>query len=394
MKKQLSDFGMIGLGVMGASLARNIHSRGFRVSLYNRHYDRTKELMDAHGDENFVPAKSLKSFVQSIERPRPIMIMVKAGPAVDAVIEQLLPHLEKGDIIIDGGNSWYKDTQRRNAELLKKGLHFVGAGVSGGEEGALKGPSIMPGGTRDAWKRTKPMFEAIAAKDFSGGPCVTYIGDDGAGHYVKMLHNGIEYAIMQMIAETYDVFSNIYDLTPPQIADIFETYNNGKFQSYLADITIPILRKKDDQKGKRGFIIDKILDQASNKGTGKWTSLDALDRGVAIPSITAAVYARYMSTDKKLRETLEKQFPAPNMNKPMPLNVMVKVVEDALYAGTISAFAQGFDLIQHAAKAEGWNIKMKEVARIWEGGCIIRAKMLKLFKNHLSIILKSSKTSS
>lgn len=371
---------MIGLGVMGASLARNIHSHGFAVSVYNRHYDKTKALMDAHGDDNFIPAKSLKAFVQSIKRPRPMMIMVKAGPAVDAVIAQLLPHLDKGDIIIDGGNSHYKDTQRRNQELLKQHVHFVGAGISGGEEGALNGPSIMPGGTREAWKCVKPMFEAIAAKDFSGGPCVTYVGDDGAGHYVKMVHNGIEYAIMQMIAETYDLFSTVYKLNPDQIADIFAGYNHGKLESFLLEIAEPILRKKDSKKGKSGYIIDTILDQASNKGTGTWASLDALDRGVAIPSITAAVYARYMSSEKKLRVSLNDQYPTLPTKPPVPLKKMIKLVEDGMYAASISMFAQGFDLIKRAAKEEGWKVNMKEIARIWEGGCIIRAKMLTLFK--------------
>lgn len=377
MSSSQTDFGLIGLGTMGAALARNVESRGFAVSVYNRHFDKTKAFLKAH-DGNFVGPKSLKVFVQSIKRPRKIMIMVKAGPAVDAVIESLFPHLQKGDIIVDGGNSFYKDTKRRETDLKKKGILLMGCGVSGGEEGALKGPSLMPGGSKKAWKTMKPILESIAAKDFSGGPCVMHVGPDAAGHYVKMVHNGIEYGIMQLMAETYSLLRNVYNMPAYKIGDVFEKWNRGKHKSFLFEIAVPVLQQEDEKKGEC-CLIYKILDKASNKGTGKWASLDALDRGIAIPTITQAVYARYISTEKETRKMMEKAYPHKHPRKHLPAKKYEDLLRDALYAAIISTFAQGYDLIQRVSNEEGWDIDLAEVSRIWEGGCIIRAKLLKHF---------------
>lgn len=375
MKK--SDFAVIGLGVMGASLARNVESRGYTVSVYNRDHKKTDKFLKSF-EGNFQTGNDYKSFIKTIARPRKILIMVKAGAPVDYVIADLLPHLNKGDIIIDGGNSYYKDTQRREADLKKKGMHFVGMGVSGGEEGALTGPSMMPGGSKESWKILKPILTNIAAKDFAGGPCVTHIGADGAGHYVKMVHNGIEYGVMQLLAEAYDIYRNVYKLKPNQISNIFAKYNKGKLNSFLFEISTDILAKKDDIKGKRGYLIDKILDKAAQKGTGKWTSADTLDRGLPLPTITEAVYARYISGEKSKREQLAKLYKKKKTGKPMPLATFEKLLEDALYAAMFSTYAQGYALIARTAKQEKWNINFSEVSRIWQGGCIIRAKLLKI----------------
>jgi 6-phosphogluconate dehydrogenase len=375
----LSDFGFVGLGTMGSNLARNVASRQFRVSVYNRTEKVTDEFIKKYGNDFLVGEKNLKSFVKSIKRPRKIMILIKAGLAVDAVTKALLPHLQKGDIIIDGGNSYYRDTQKRFVELKKRGIHFMGCGVSGGEEGALNGPSLMPGGSRGAWKSTRKIFEAIAADDFTGDPCVTYIGDNGAGHYVKMVHNGIEYAVMQLMSETYSLYRKVYKLSSPKIAKRFEKMNNGKLNSFLFEIAIPVLRKKDEKKGKC-CLIYKILDSAGSKGTGKWTVIDALDRGVAVPSIAQAVFSRSISTEKKERVELEKIYPHQH-KKQMSLFKFDKTIEDALYAAILSCYAQGYDLIQKAAQEEKWAIDLAEVCRIWEGGCIIRAKLLNIMHN-------------
>ncbi|MSU75457.1 MAG: NADP-dependent phosphogluconate dehydrogenase [Candidatus Magasanikbacteria bacterium] len=379
-----SDLGLIGLAVMGSNLARNFASRGFSVSVYNRSRERTDEFIKEFG--NLTPPVSppargeligtydYKTFVKSIKRSRKIMVMVKAGAPVDGVIADLLPHLEAGDIIIDGGNSNYRDTQRRCKELSSKGIHFVGCGVSGGEEGALKGPSIMPGGTKEAWKALKQYLEAIAAKDFKGKPCVTYVGDNGAGHYVKMVHNGIEYAVMQLLAEAYQMLRVVYKQKPNEIAALFKKYNAGKLNSFLFQIAVPVLTRKDDLKP--GFLIDHILDRAGAKGTGAWTSADALERGIGIPSITEAVFARSISSLKDERLKLAKLYAQNVKFKPLPLASFEKVLENALYVAMISCYAQGYELIRAAAAAEGWEINLAEVSRIWEGGCIIRAKLL------------------
>ena len=370
-----SNIGLIGLSVMGSNLARNIANNGFSISVYNRTRARTEEFDKEHGNAQITPAYSVKDFIKSLELPKKIIIMVKAGKPVDDVIGEMLPYLEKGDIVIDAGNSFYKDTERRYAELKTKKIQFVGMGVSGGEEGALKGPSIMPGGDHKAWISIAPILKAISAKDFSGKSCVTHIGSGASGHYVKMVHNGIEYAVMELMAESYALLKNVYHLSSPKIADIFEKYHKGKLNSYLFEISLSVLRKKDDLTGK-GYLLDHILDRAGSKGTGQWTSVDALERGVSISSITEAVFARYESADKKEREELAKLYPQKKFNKKIPLKFFIPLLENALYVAIISAYAQGYNLIQKTAVGEKWNVNIAEVTRIWQGGCIIRAKLL------------------
>ncbi len=368
------DIGIIGLAVMGANLARNFASRGSSTAVFNRSEERTDELLALHGNEHLVGYYDIKDFVKSLARPRKVMIMVKAGPAVDTVIASILPHLQKGDIIIDGGNTYYRDTERRHDELEKKGIHYVGCGVSGGEEGALHGPSLMPGGSKESWNAVKPVLEPIAAKDFGGKPCVTHVGLGAAGHYVKMVHNGIEYAIMQMIAETYDILRRSQGMSASQIGDVFAKWNRGKLGSFLFETAEAVLAKEDDKTD--GMLIDNILDVAGAKGTGKWTSQDALDRGVPVPSIAEAVFARGASGKKKLRQALGDSW-QPVKKKMGKSDDVVKLLGEALYAAIYSAYAQGYDLIQTASKEEGWKVNVAEVSRIWEGGCIIRAKLLK-----------------
>lgn len=376
----LAHIGVIGLGTMGANLARNFASRGYRVAVINRSSEKTEQFMvDYHEEGHFVANTELKQFIASLERPRKIMLMVKAGDAVDDVIEDLYPHLEKGDIIIDGGNSLYVHTQDRFSHLKEEGIHFMGVGVSGGEEGALHGPSMMPGGSKQAWRSLKSLFESVAAKDFSGNPCVAYIGNGGAGHYVKMVHNGIEYGIMQAMAEMYDLLTSVYGFSAAQVSDMFAALNKGMLKSFLFDIAIDVLYKKDDIKGKRGFLVDKILDKASQKGTGKWTSQDALDRGIAIPGISEAVFARVASSFKDLRTTLAKQYPIKKGKKAIPKKELESVLRSAMEGVFISLFAQGFHLIQEASAEEKWAVNLSDVARIWQGGCIIRCGMLKEF---------------
>ncbi len=374
MKKRLSDFGLIGLGTMGQALARNVESRGFVVSVYNRSHEKTEKFLKEF-EGNFQGLEQVGAFVRSIERPRKIMIMVKDGKPVDMVINGLMSHLDNGDIIIDGGNSYYRDTQRRFESCKKQGIQYIGCGVSGGEEGALNGPSLMPGGNKGAYRSVKKIFEAISAKDFAGKPCVTYIGDKGAGHYVKMVHNGIEYGIMQLMAETYQMLHTTLGMPAEDIAKVFEKFNAGKLDSYLMEIAVPVL-SKGCAPGQHACLIYKVLDKASNKGTGKWTSIDALDRGVAVPSIAQSVFARYISTEKDERKKLEKLYKTSYKKKTIAKTRFTRTLEDALYAAIFSIFAQGYDLIQKAAEDEGWDIDMAEVSRIWEGGCIIRAKLL------------------
>jgi 6-phosphogluconate dehydrogenase len=385
-----SNIGLIGLSVMGSNLARNIANHNFTISVYNRTKARTDEFIKEHGNSHLVPTYSYGKFVESLEFPRKIIIMVKAGKPVDDVINELLPHLKIGDIVIDAGNSFYKDTQRRYKELKTKKIQFVGMGVSGGEEGALKGPSIMPGGNREAWLAIAPILKAISAKDFSGKPCVTYIGNDASGHYVKMIHNGIEYAVMEFMAESYSLLKNVYKLASPEIADIFEIFYKGKLNSYLFEISIPVLRRKDDLTGK-GYLIDHILDRAGSKGTGQWASVDALQRGISIPSITEAVFARYESAEKKDRLELAKLYSKKSYFKKVPLKSFIPLLENALYVAMISAYAQGYNLIQKTAMEEKWKINISEITRIWEGGCIIRAKLLNvLHRAYIQSNLKNS----
>ncbi len=376
-----SDIGLIGLGVMGQNIARNIESKGFNVSVYNRNEKVTKNFIKKNNNKKnkkLIGFEDYESFVNSLKSPKKIFIMVTAGDPVDFVIKDVSKYLSKGDVIIDGGNSFYKDTQRRFLDLQKKGIYFLGTGVSGGEEGASHGPSIMPGGSHQGYKEVKNILQKIAARDFDDKPCVTYIGNNAAGHYVKMVHNGIEYGVMQIIAEAYHVLSKSYGLKSNQIAKIFSKYTNSRLSSFLLDISVEVLEKKDS-KHKDQYLINKILDKASQKGTGKWASLDALDRGVAIPSITQAVYARFISGEKETRKNLNKLY----LNKIIYKKPKIKLkkfeilLERALYASMLSIFSQGYDLMAKASQEEKWNLDLAEISRIWEGGCIIRADILK-----------------
>jgi len=374
MKKH--DIALIGLGVMGQSLARNLASRKLSVLTFNRHTEKAKKYIKEYGNEYLDYRASLKQLVLELKAPRKLILMVPAGEPVDEMIAKLTPLLKRGDILIDAGNSHFPETIRRAEALKKKGIQFVGMGVSGGEEGALRGPSIMPGCSAQTWKEISPVLKKIAAKDFNGKPCVTHVGTDGAGHYVKMVHNGIEYAVMQLMAEAYSMLKTLYGLTPDQIASVFERYNKGALKSYLFDISVPVLSRKDDLK--KGNLIDSILDKAGQKGTGRWTSVDALKRGAVIPTLTLAVFARGVSSFKEERVKLSRFYKKPKPKSLMPLGEFTAGLEDALYAAMISCYAQGFELIRMAAEEQKWKIDFAEVARIWEGGCIIRADLLKV----------------
>jgi 6-phosphogluconate dehydrogenase len=366
--------GLIGLATMGANLARNLSGHGIKTVVFNRTFEKTQEYIKEFGNENLGGREDLKSFVESLENPRKIILLVKAGEPVDEMIQQLKPLLQSGDSIIDCGNSNYGDTIRRAGELEPSGIHFVGCGISGGEEGALHGPSLMPGSSNQSWNMMQPLFEKIAAKDFQGNPCVTHVGEDGAGHYVKMVHNGIEYAVMQVMSEAYDLLRKCYDLKAEAIADIFEQYNKGTLESYLFEISVPVLRKKDED-GK-SHLIDALLDKAGQKGTGKWTAIEGLDRAVGVSSISEAVFARVNSGKKDLRKKLSSHFPKTHLRSRLSLPDFTKMLEKALYASLLSIYAQGFELIKKAANENSWNINLSEIARIWQGGCIIRARML------------------
>lgn len=382
------DIALIGLGVMGQSLARNMASRKFRVLGWDRHEEKSIEFIKEYGNFYLDYCKDFRCLATELKAPRKYLIMVPAGPSVDDVIKRLKPYLKKGDILIDGGNSNFKETIRRVDELKKKGIYFVGMGVSGGEEGALRGPSIMPGCDTKTWKIISPILKKIAAKDFKGGPCVTHVGTDGAGHYVKMVHNGIEYGIMQMMAEAYDSLRQIYGLPANKISKIFSGYNKGKLRSFLFEIAVPVLGKKDDTK--KGYLVDYILDKAGQKGTGRWTGMDALELGMPMPATIEALHGRSISSFKDQRVTLSRSYKKPISKKSIPLNRFEKQLGDALFAGMIVAYAQGFELIREAAKERGWKVNLAEIARIWQGGCIIRANLLKVIhkafqkkQNHL-----------
>ncbi len=375
-----SKIGLVGLAVMGENLALNVESKGFPISVYNRTAEKTEALLAGRAKgKRLVGAKTIPEFLGSLERPRRVILMVKAGAPVDDMIAQIAPHLEPGDILIDGGNSHFADTRRRHDALKAKGLNFIGSGVSGGEEGALKGPSLMPGGPREAYEHLRPVWERIAAQ-VDDGPCCAYIGPDGAGHFVKMSHNGIEYGDMQLIAESYDVLRRLLGLEAPQPAGIFAEWNKGLLSSYLVEITATVLAKKDPETGKP--LVDLILDKAGQKGTGKWMSQIALDLGVPIPTINAAVEARILSAFKDDRVRASKVLPGP---RPEPYKgdpkALVEAVRDALYASKICSYAQGMVMIKAAGDEYKWNLDLGEIARIWKGGCIIRAQFLDLIKN-------------
>jgi 6-phosphogluconate dehydrogenase len=377
MAKQ--QIGVIGLAVMGKNLALNIESRGYSVAVYNRSLEKTDEFLKEAVGKNVVGTYSIEEFVNSLEKPRKILLMVKAGAATDATIEQLKPYLEKGDILIDGGNTYFKDTQRRNKELAELGIHFIGTGVSGGEEGALKGPSIMPGGQKEAHELVRPIFEAIAAK-VDGEPCTTYIGPDGAGHYVKMVHNGIEYGDMQLIAESYFLLKHVLGLSAQELHQVFAEWNKGELDSYLIEITADIFTKIDEETGKP--LVDVILDKAGQKGTGKWTSQSALDLGVPLPIITESVFARFISALKDERVHASKLLKGPE-TKPFTgdREAFIESVRKALYMSKICSYAQGFAQMKAASDEYGWDLKYGDIAMIFRGGCIIRAQFLQKIKD-------------
>lgn len=373
------DIGLIGLAVMGENLILNMESHGFFVAVFNRTTSKVDDFIIGRAKGKKIKGTySLPEFVKSLKRPRKIMMMVKAGKAVDELIDQLLPLLEEGDILIDGGNSYFKDTIRRTQFVESKGLLYIGAGVSGGEEGALRGPSIMPGGSEKAWLQVKPIFQSIAAKVADGSPCCEWVGRDGAGHFVKMVHNGIEYSDMQMIAESYAIMQNALGLTPLQMQPIFQEWNKGELDSYLISITADIMGKKDEETGKP--MLDVILDAAGQKGTGRWTSQEALDLGVPAPTVVEAVLARAMSAIKEERVAASKVLKGPTAKFSGAKKKFIEMIRQALYASKICSYAQGFQLMHEAAKVYGWNLKYGEIALMWREGCIIRAQFLEKIK--------------
>ncbi|MFP6561455.1 NADP-dependent phosphogluconate dehydrogenase [Paraburkholderia sp. B3] len=373
MSKQ--PIGVVGLAVMGSNLALNIESRGHAVSVFNRSRERTDELIAEYPDRKLVPSYTLEEFVASLEKPRRILLMVKAGEPTDATIAALKPLLDQGDILIDGGNTHFTDTIRRNQELAKAGLHFIGTGVSGGEEGALKGPSIMPGGPRDAYDLVAPILTEIAAKAPDGAPCVAYMGPDGAGHYVKMVHNGIEYGDMQLIAESYAVLKQVLGLSNEELGKVYTEWNQGELDSYLIEITSKIFGKKDEETGKD--LVDVILDRAAQKGTGKWTSQNALDIGVPLPLITESVFARVLSSLKTQRVAASKVLSGP-AHKPFTgdRTAFIEAVRRALYLSKVISYAQGFAQLRAASDEYKWDLQYGTIAKIFRAGCIIRARFL------------------
>ncbi|MEV4255347.1 NADP-dependent phosphogluconate dehydrogenase [Spirillospora sp. NPDC049652] len=368
-----ANIGVTGLAVMGRNLARNLARHGYAVAVHNRTDARTRALVEEFGTEGtFLPAMSAAEFAASLERPRRVVVMVKAGAPTDAVIEEFASLLEPGDIIVDGGNAHFLDTRRREAALRERGLHFVGAGISGGEEGALHGPSIMPGGSAESWEALRPLLESIAAR-VDGVPCTTHIGPDGAGHFVKMVHNGIEYADMQLIAESYDLLRHAGGFEPAELAEVFRTWNTGRLDSYLIEITADILAHTDPDTGRP--FVDVVLDQAEQKGTGRWTVQTALDLGSPVNGIAEAVFARSTSGHADLRKAA-RALPGPPRTPVADAAAFADKVEQALYASKIVAYAQGFDQIQAGSAEYGWDIDLGATAAIWRGGCIIRAKFL------------------
>lgn len=372
-----ADIGVYGLGVMGANLARNLARHGHSVAVFNRTPARTRRLMENHADEgDFVPAARPADFVASLRRPRAVIVMVQAGAATEAVIDQLRALLEPGDIIVDAGNTFYRDTQRREAALRESGIHFVGMGVSGGEEGALLGPSIMPGGTEESYRRLGPMLESISAH-VDGEPCCAHVGPDGAGHFVKMVHNGIEYADMQLIAEAYDLLRRAAGLDVARIAEVFRSWRDSELDSYLIDVTAEVLGRTDPATGRP--FVDVVVDEAGQKGTGAWTGQTALELGVAAPAIAEAAFARAASAASAVRAAVRgADLDAAGAPPALPgeIEAFVTSVRRALYGSKIAAYAQGFDLIAAAGADNGWDVDLGAMARIWRGGCIIRARFL------------------
>ncbi|MFC3850951.1 NADP-dependent phosphogluconate dehydrogenase [Corynebacterium hansenii] len=377
-EKQQAQIGVVGLAVMGSNIARNFARNGHTVAVYNRSPEKTRALIADHGDEgSFVPSETIGDFVASLERPRRALIMVQAGPATDAVIEQLADAMEEGDIIIDGGNSLYTDTIRREKEIRARGLHYVGAGISGGEEGALNGPSIMPGGTAESYESLGPLLESVSAH-VDGVPCCTHISTDGAGHFVKMVHNGIEYADMQVIGEAYQLLRDAAGLSPAEIADVFREWNAGDLDSYLVEITAEVLSQVDAATGQP--LVDVIVDAAGQKGTGRWTVKAALDLGIPVTGIGEAVFARALSSSLDQRAAARDLPSGELTGRPADRDEFIEKVRRALYASKIVAYSQGFDEINAGAAEYGWDIDRGALATIWRGGCIIRARFLDRIK--------------
>jgi 6-phosphogluconate dehydrogenase len=375
MNTNQCDIGLIGLAVMGENLALNLESKGFSVAVFNRTTEVTEKFAAERAKgKNIRPTRTVEEFVAALKKPRIAMMMIKAGKAVDMVIGEVVPFLERGDVLIDGGNSLFTDTQRRGKELDPAGIHFVGMGVSGGEEGALKGPSLMPGGSRESWEIIAPIFRKIAAQ-VDGEPCCRYMGPDGAGHYVKMVHNGIEYGDIQLICEAYAIMKNILEMEAPELADVFAEWNKGELDSYLIQITSEIFRKVDPDIGKP--LVDMILDKAGQKGTGIWTLQAAIKQNVVISTINAAVEARVVSAQKEERVAASKILPQPRAlkfkgNRPR----FIDAIRDALYASKIVSYTQGMDLLRSGSTTYDWKLNLSDIATIWRGGCIIRAKFL------------------
>ncbi len=371
---ELYDIGLIGLGVMGQSLALNIERNGYRVVVYNRSAEVTQAyLRGAAAGKAIIGSETIEAMVARLKSPRAILMMVTAGNAVDAVISAVLPYLETGDILIDGGNSHFRDTERRARQLAEDGVRYLGVGISGGEEGALWGPSLMPGGDHQAYEHLTSLFEAIAARA-AGEPCVTYIGPGGSGHFVKMVHNGIEYGVMQLIAETYEVLKRVGGLSHSDMQQLFSKWNAGLLQSFLIEITAEILGYIDPDT--KIPLMNVILDKASQKGTGRWTSQEALELGVPIPTITAAVEARSLSSDKLMREKLASLYAGAEKPQPEPSADIIAIAEKALYAAELLTYTQGFHLLWRASREYQYDLTLNEIARIWRGGCIIRARLL------------------
>ncbi|MGW5382060.1 NADP-dependent phosphogluconate dehydrogenase [Nocardia sp. NPDC003963] len=373
-----AQIGVTGLAVMGSNIARNFAKHGYTVALHNRSVAKTDALLAAHGDDgDFVRTETVAEFIAALEKPRRVLIMVKAGDATDAVISELADAMETGDIIIDGGNALYTDTIRREAALRARGLNFVGAGISGGEEGALNGPSIMPGGPAESYESLGPLLESIAAQ-VDGTPCCTHIGPDGSGHFVKMVHNGIEYADMQLIGEAYHLFRAALDLDPKQIADIFTQWNSGDLESYLVEITAEVLNQVDAKTGKP--LVDVVVDAAEQKGTGRWTVKSALDLGVPVTGIAEAVFARALSGSRGQRAAAQGLAAGELAAKPTDIVQFTEDIRQALYASKVVAYAQGFDQIAAGSAEYDWDLTPGDLATIWRGGCIIRARFLNRIK--------------
>ena len=370
--KKLADIGLIGLAVMGENLVLNMERNGYTVAVYNRTVERVDKFISGRGKgKNFIPAHSIEEFVNSLDRPRKVMMLVKAGKPVDDFIEQLLPFLEKGDIIIDGGNSHYPDTIRRTKYVESKGLLYIGTGVSGGEEGALNGPSIMPGGSSAAWPHVKSIFQAISAK-VDGEPCCDWVGENGAGHFVKMVHNGIEYGDMQLICEAYHIMKSLLGMNADEMHEVFKEWNKGELDSYLIEITRDILGYKENNEA----LVEKILDTAGQKGTGKWTSVAALDFGIPLTLIAEAVFSRCLSAQKDERVIASKILRGPKASFNGDKKQFIEDIKQALYASKIVSYAQGYALMKEAAKEYKWELNYGEIAQMWRGGCIIRSAFL------------------